>query len=91
MSVDSSSNGIINDEFTVALEGGRPWGFTLSGGADFRSPLKIGKVRSACLFWQSALCITVDTIIHCFVNLMSLRNRAAGLVLVMLLLVHLHN
>lgn len=59
MSVDTG-NGSVNDEFTVVLEGGRPWGFTLSGGADFRSPLKIGKVRSTCLFWQSALCITVD-------------------------------
>lgn len=28
----------------VRLEGGKPWGFTLQGGADFRSPLKIGKV-----------------------------------------------
>ena len=34
------------EEFAVTMEGGRPWGFTLQGGADFRSPLKIGKVRS---------------------------------------------
>ena len=39
-----SGNGSVSDEFTVLLEGGRPWGFTLRGGADFRSPLKIGKV-----------------------------------------------
>ena len=34
----------MSDHFVVTLEGGKPWGFTLQGGADFRSPLKIGKV-----------------------------------------------
>lgn len=34
-----------NHDFVVNLEGGGPWGFTLQGGADFRSPLKVGKVR----------------------------------------------
>ncbi|KAL5506563.1 hypothetical protein EMCRGX_G008231 [Ephydatia muelleri] len=34
----------MSDQFVVRLEGGKPWGFTLQGGADFRSPLKIGKV-----------------------------------------------
>lgn len=42
--MSDSGNGSTSDEFTVLLEGGRPWGFTLHGGADFRSPLKIGKV-----------------------------------------------
>ena len=31
-------------QFQVALEGGSPWGFTLQGGVDFRSPLRVGKV-----------------------------------------------
>ena len=42
--MSDSGNGSTSDEFTVLLEGGRPWGFTLHGGAEFRSPLKIGKV-----------------------------------------------
>ena len=32
-------------QFTVMLEGGRPWGFSLQGGLEFRSPLRVGKVR----------------------------------------------
>lgn len=32
-------------QFTVTLEGGRPWGFSLQGGLEFRSPLRVGKVR----------------------------------------------
>ena len=43
MSVDSG-NDSVSDEFIIVLEGGRPWGFTLQGGADFRSPLKVGRV-----------------------------------------------
>jgi len=31
-------------QFQVALEGGSAWGFTLQGGVDFRSPLRVGKV-----------------------------------------------
>ena len=31
--------------FTVVIEGGRPWGFTLQGGLEFRAPLRVGKVR----------------------------------------------
>lgn len=42
--MSDSGNSSASEEFTVLLEGGRPWGFTLQGGADFRSPLKIGKV-----------------------------------------------
>ena len=38
----------MSDQFVVRLEGGKPWGFTLQGGADFRSPLKIGKVSVLC-------------------------------------------
>ena len=34
----------MEDQFTVNLEGGRPWGFTLQGGTDFRSPLRVGRV-----------------------------------------------
>ena len=29
----------------MAIEGGRPWGFTIMGGSEFRSPLRVGKVR----------------------------------------------
>lgn len=32
------------DGFTVQMEGGGPWGFSLQGGADFRSPLRISRV-----------------------------------------------
>lgn len=32
-------------QYTVMLEGGRPWGFSLQGGLEFRSPLRVGKVR----------------------------------------------
>ena len=47
----------MEDQFTVTLEGGRPWGFTIQGGAvpssleggqggaDLSSPLRVGKVR----------------------------------------------
>lgn len=28
----------------LVMSGGGPWGFTLSGGKDFRSPLKVSKV-----------------------------------------------
>ena len=31
-------------QFLVAMEGGSPWGFTLRGGVDFRSPLRVGRV-----------------------------------------------
>ena len=31
--------------FTVVVEGGRPWGFTLQGGLEFRAPIRVGKVR----------------------------------------------
>lgn len=31
-------------QFLVAMEGGSPWGFTLQGGVDFRSPLRVGRV-----------------------------------------------
>ena len=31
-------------QFLVAMEGGSPWGFTLQGGVDFRSPLQVGRV-----------------------------------------------
>lgn len=34
----------MEEHFTVNLEGGRPWGFTLQGGTDFRSPLRVGRV-----------------------------------------------
>ncbi|CAI8048263.1 PDZ and LIM domain protein 7 [Geodia barretti] len=30
--------------FSVVVEGGRPWGFTLQGGLEFRAPLRVGKV-----------------------------------------------
>lgn len=49
------SNGLANgdsmdhgsdDGFMVLMEGGGPWGFSLQGGADFRSPLKISRVSS---------------------------------------------
>lgn len=30
----------------IVLEGGKPWGFRLQGGSDFRAPLQIAKVRS---------------------------------------------
>ena len=31
-------------QFLVAMEGGSPWGLTLQGGVDFRSPLRVGRV-----------------------------------------------
>ena len=31
-------------QFLVVMEGGSPWGFTLQGGVDFRSPLRVGRV-----------------------------------------------
>ena len=31
-------------QFLVVMEGGSPWGFTLQGGVDFRSPLQEGRV-----------------------------------------------
>ena len=30
--------------FSVLMEGGRPWGFTLQGGLEFHSPLRVGRV-----------------------------------------------
>ena len=32
------------ETFTVTLEGGSPWGFSIQGGVDHRSPLRVGKV-----------------------------------------------
>ena len=32
------------ETFTVNLEGGSPWGFSIQGGVDHRSPLRVGKV-----------------------------------------------
>jgi len=31
-------------EFNIRLEGGGPWGFRLTGGKDFCSPLTVSKV-----------------------------------------------
>ena len=33
--------------FIVLMEGGGPWGFSLQGGTDFRSPLRISRVSDA--------------------------------------------
>ena len=35
---------LMEGQFLVAMEGGSPWGFTLQGGVDFRSPLRVGRV-----------------------------------------------
>ena len=43
--------------FSVLVEGGRPWGFTLQGGLEFRAPLRVGKVRLLYI----AACISVLT------------------------------
>ena len=32
------------ESFSVSLEGGAPWGFSIQGGLDHRSPLRVGKV-----------------------------------------------
>ncbi|XP_019848782.1 PREDICTED: LIM domain-binding protein 3-like [Amphimedon queenslandica] len=42
--MDEIVTNVSPETFVIALEGGGPWGFTLQGGAEFRSPLKIGKV-----------------------------------------------
>ena len=34
----------IGEQFTVELNGGSPWGFSLQGGVDHRSPLRVGRV-----------------------------------------------
>ena len=45
MSNDDGGN-FVDKDFDIVIEGGRPWGFTLQGGIDFRSPLVIGKVNT---------------------------------------------
>ena len=40
----------MEDQFTITLEGGRPWGFSLQGGVDFRSPLRAGRVSHLRIF-----------------------------------------
>lgn len=59
-SVESSSSLENGSDFNVVIEGSRPWGFTLQGGVDFRSPLVVGKVSHvamiidgfAIIFWN---------------------------------------
>jgi C-terminal processing protease CtpA/Prc len=34
----------MDNSFSVVVEGGRPWGFSLQGGLEFRAPLRVGKV-----------------------------------------------
>ena len=36
---------MMDNSFSVVVEGGRPWGFTLQGGLEFRAPIRVGKVR----------------------------------------------
>ena len=47
-------------ERLIALSGGGPWGFTLSGGKDFGAPLKVSKV-SAALF--HGVSVTVNSLL----------------------------
>lgn len=35
---------VMENSFSVVVEGGRPWGFTLQGGLEFRAPIRVGKV-----------------------------------------------
>ena len=35
----------VGEQFVVELSGGSPWGFSLQGGLDHRSPLRVGRVR----------------------------------------------
>ena len=34
----------MDNGYSVVVEGGRPWGFSLQGGLEFRAPLRVGKV-----------------------------------------------
>ena len=34
----------MDNGYSVMVEGGRPWGFSLQGGLEFRAPLRVGKV-----------------------------------------------
>lgn len=34
-----------SEPFDVVLKGGSPWGFTLTGGAEVRSPIQITEVK----------------------------------------------
>jgi hypothetical protein len=63
---NDNGDSLIKNEFTVSLEGGRPWGFTLQGGVDFRSPLKVGKVRHFENKHHRALCLQgpVNSLLH---------------------------
>ena len=37
----------MENSFSVVVEGGRPWGFSLQGGLEFRAPLRVGKVSAS--------------------------------------------
>ena len=37
----------MDSSFSVVVEGGRPWGFSLQGGLEFRAPLRVGKVSGS--------------------------------------------
>ena len=45
----ANGDGVDQDRggFVVLMEGGGPWGFSLQGGTDFRSPLRISRVSDA--------------------------------------------
>lgn len=38
-------NNLDTEPFEVILKGGSPWGFTITGGAEVRSPIQISEVR----------------------------------------------
>lgn len=45
----------MEQEFTVELIGGSPWGFALQGGVDHRSPLKVGRVSHLSISPQTSI------------------------------------